>query len=75
MFCYQCEETAKGTGCTVKGVCGKEAATAGLMDVLIYLCKGISARNIAAMAAGKGNKDAGHVHCRGTLCHADQHQL
>ena len=24
MFCYQCEETAKGTGCTVKGVCGKE---------------------------------------------------
>ncbi len=59
MFCYQCEETAKGTGCTVKGVCGKEAATAGLMDVLIYLCKGISARNISAMAAGKGNKDAG----------------
>ena len=35
MFCYQCEETAKGTGCTVKGVCGKEAVTAGLMDVLI----------------------------------------
>jgi hydroxylamine reductase len=59
MFCYQCEETAKGTGCTVKGVCGKEAATAGLMDVLIYLCKGISARNISAMAAGKGNQDAG----------------
>jgi hydroxylamine reductase len=59
MFCYQCEETAKGTGCTVKGVCGKEDATAGLQDVLIYLCKGISARNIAAMAAGKGNKDAG----------------
>jgi hydroxylamine reductase len=59
MFCYQCEETAKGTGCTVKGVCGKEAATAGLMDVLIFLCKGISARNVAAMAAGKGNKDAG----------------
>ncbi|MGB9176754.1 MAG: hydroxylamine reductase [Methanoregula sp.] len=59
MFCYQCEETVKGTGCTVKGVCGKEDATAGLMDVLIYLCKGISARNIAAMAKGRGNKDAG----------------
>jgi hydroxylamine reductase len=59
MFCYQCEETAKGTGCTVKGVCGKEAATAGLMDVLIYLCKGISVRNTAAMANGKGNKEAG----------------
>jgi hydroxylamine reductase len=59
MFCYQCEETAKGTGCTVKGVCGKEDETAGLQDVLIYLCKGISARNAAAMECGKGNKEAG----------------
>ena len=59
MFCYQCEETAKGTGCTIKGVCGKEDATAGLQDVLIYLCKGIAARNVAALAAGRGNKDAG----------------
>jgi len=58
MFCYQCEETARGTGCTVKGVCGKEAATAGLMDVLIYLCKGIAERNIAAAAKGKANPDA-----------------
>ncbi len=30
MFCYQCEETVKGTGCTVKGVCGKEGETAAL---------------------------------------------
>lgn len=59
MFCYQCEETARGTGCTVKGVCGKEAATAGVQDVLIYLCKGISFRNIAAIKNGSGNKDAG----------------
>jgi hydroxylamine reductase len=59
MFCYQCEETAKGTGCTIKGVCGKEDETAGLQDVLIYLCKGISARNVAAAAHGKDNKDAG----------------
>jgi hydroxylamine reductase len=59
MFCYQCEETAKGSGCTVKGVCGKEAATAGLMDVLIYLNKGIAERNIAAAKTGKDNKEAG----------------
>ncbi len=59
MFCYQCEETARGTGCTVKGVCGKEDHTAGVQDVLIYLCKGISSRNSAAMANGRGNKDAG----------------
>ena len=59
MFCYQCEETAKGTGCTVKGVCGKEDHTAGQMDVLIWLCKGISERNIAAAKSGKENKEAG----------------
>ncbi len=59
MFCYQCEETARGTGCTVKGVCGKEDKTAGLMDVLIYLCKGISERNSSAAKTGKENKEAG----------------
>jgi hydroxylamine reductase len=59
MFCYQCEETAKGTGCTIKGVCGKEGETAALMDVLIYLCKGISVRNYAQIMKGKGNPQAG----------------
>ncbi|MFA4878063.1 MAG: hydroxylamine reductase [Methanoregula sp.] len=59
MFCYQCEETAKGTGCTVKGVCGKEDVTAGLQDVLIYLCKGISERNLAASVKGAGNNETG----------------
>jgi len=59
MFCYQCEETARGTGCTVKGVCGKEDKTAGLMDVLIYICKGIAERNLAAATTGKENKEAG----------------
>ena len=59
MFCYQCEETARGTGCTVKGVCGKESVTAGLMDITIYLCKGIAERNIAAAKKGLENRDAG----------------
>ena len=59
MFCNQCEETARGSGCTVKGVCGKESATAGLQDVLIYLCKGIAVRNLSAMEKGTGNADAG----------------
>jgi len=59
MFCYQCEETVKGTGCTVKGVCGKEDEIAAYQDVLVYLCKGLSVRNLAAMEKGKGNKDAG----------------
>jgi hydroxylamine reductase len=59
MFCYQCEETVKGTGCTVKGVCGKEDEIAAYQDVLVYLCKGISVRNLAAMEKGKGDPDAG----------------
>ena len=42
MFCYQCQETARNTGCTVKGVCGKNEDVAKLQDLLIYACKGIS---------------------------------
>ncbi len=42
MFCYQCEQTAKGTGCTQVGVCGKDPNTANLQDVLIQALKGIS---------------------------------
>ncbi len=43
MFCYQCSQTARGTGCTVKGVCGKEPTVARLQDNLIYAIKGMSA--------------------------------
>lgn len=42
MFCYQCQEAAKGTGCTKVGVCGKEDSTANLQDLLIYVAKGVS---------------------------------
>ena len=42
MFCYQCEQTAGGSGCTKIGVCGKDAETAQLQDLLVYACKGIS---------------------------------
>jgi hydroxylamine reductase len=59
MFCHQCEETVKGTGCTIKGVCGKEDEIAAYQDVLVYLCKGVSVRNLAAMKQGNGNPDAG----------------
>lgn len=41
MFCYQCQETAKNSGCTVRGVCGKNEQVAKLQDLLIYSCKGI----------------------------------
>lgn len=42
MFCFQCQETAKGTGCTLAGVCGKKEDVAQMQDVLIYIMKGLS---------------------------------
>ncbi len=42
MFCYQCEQTAKGEGCTVMGVCGKQHEVASLQDLLVHLVTGIS---------------------------------
>ncbi len=42
MFCYQCEQTFKGTGCTIQGVCGKQPDVAALQDLLIYSLMGLS---------------------------------
>ena len=42
MFCYQCEQTAKGIGCDVNGVCGKKPDVASLQDLLTYLIQGLS---------------------------------
>ena len=42
MFCYQCEQTAKGAACTVQGVCGKNPEVAALQDLLIYGLMGLS---------------------------------
>lgn len=53
MFCYQCSQTAKGTGCTIRGVCGKEPTVARLQDNLIYAMKGISAYNYHANELGQ----------------------
>ncbi|HEY3347831.1 MAG TPA: hydroxylamine reductase [Nitrospirota bacterium] len=55
MFCYQCEQTAKGKGCTVKGVCGKDAKTAALQDALLYAVKGLAM--YAGRAAALGESD------------------
>ncbi|KWX76328.1 hydroxylamine reductase [Paenibacillus jilunlii] len=42
MFCFQCQEAAKGSGCTIQGVCGKTSEVANLQDLLLYTLKGIS---------------------------------
>lgn len=52
MFCYQCQEAAKNTGCTVKGVCGKADDTANLQDALIYVLKGLAVYAEAASEKG-----------------------
>ncbi len=52
MFCYQCQETARGTGCSMRGVCGKTADVANLQDLLIHTLKGIASYNLAARQAG-----------------------
>jgi len=56
MFCYQCQETAKGSGCTIRGVCGKSAEVAKVQDLLIYLVKGISVYSTGARKLGVENK-------------------
>ena len=59
MFCFQCEQTAKGTGCTARGVCGKDAETAALQDALVQVTKGISmyAHRARALAASDRELD------------------
>jgi hydroxylamine reductase len=42
MYCYQCEQTAKGTGCAAFGVCGKSPEVADLLDLLLYVTQGVS---------------------------------
>jgi hydroxylamine reductase len=57
MFCYQCQETAKGTGCTTKGVCGKTEDVANLQDLLIFVLKGISIYAVQGREMGIVRKD------------------
>jgi hydroxylamine reductase len=57
MFCFQCEQTAKGTGCTAHGVCGKDPETAALQDLLVYATKGISMYAHRARQLGVRDRD------------------
>ncbi|MGC8861161.1 MAG: hydroxylamine reductase [Armatimonadota bacterium] len=56
MFCFQCEQTAMGTGCTKRGVCGKDEVTADLQDLLLYLTKGIAMYAHRARSFGAINR-------------------
>jgi hydroxylamine reductase len=58
MFCYQCEQTFKGEGCTKLGVCGKEPEVAILQDLLVYALKGLSQVAVAGRKVGVNEKTA-----------------
>lgn len=55
MFCFQCQEAAKGTGCTIQGVCGKTSDVANLQDLLLYTLKGISIFSVKGRELGVTN--------------------
>ena len=62
MFCNQCQETAKNTGCTINGVCGKREETANIQDLLIFACQGLSFATIEARKKGiNTNAESKHI--------------
>ena len=64
MFCFQCQETAKNQGCTIKGVCGKSEETSDVQDLLIYVCKGISFYGKRLKEIVPVDKKFGHFVCQ-----------
>jgi hydroxylamine reductase len=63
MFCYQCEQTAGGKGCTAYGVCGKSPEVAALQDLLIYAVKGLSALAVVARKNGVSSENVDRFTC------------
>ena len=58
MFCFQCQETSKNQGCTIRGVCGKDPQVAALQDLLIWLLKGLSFYGVQARQKGIADPQA-----------------
>ncbi len=63
MFCYQCEQTAKGEGCTKIGVCGKQPDVAELQDLLMYAVKGLSQIAVEGRKVGFRDQAIDHFAC------------
>ena len=63
MFCYQCEQTAKGEGCTKVGVCGKQPEVAALQDLLLYAVKGLSLYAIEGRKVGVSDPEVNKFTC------------
>ncbi|MDO8784767.1 MAG: hydroxylamine reductase [Syntrophales bacterium] len=63
MFCYQCEQTAKGEGCTIVGVCGKQPEIAALQDLLIHSLKGLSLYAVEGRKVGVNEREVNVFTC------------
>ena len=63
MFCYQCEQTAKGQGCDKIGVCGKPPEVAALQDLLVYALQGLSLVAVEARKIGMTDKEVNSFTC------------
>jgi len=67
MFCYQCEQAAKGEGCSVLGVCGKDPQVAALQDLLIYALQGLSQVAVAGRKVGVSDRDVNIFTCEASF--------
>lgn len=61
MFCFQCQEAAKGTGCTLKGVCGKNSTTSAAMDLLLFVVRGVA--SVSDILRENGISTSNEVYC------------
>ncbi len=61
MFCYQCQETARGKGCELMGVCGKHADTSARMDLLLYAVRGVALINRALREKDEPSREASYL--------------
>jgi len=67
MFCYQCEQTAKGEGCTKVGVCGKQPDVAALQDLLVYALKGLALIAVEGRKVGVNDHEVNVFTCKATF--------
>jgi hydroxylamine reductase len=67
MFCYQCEQTAKGEGCTKIGVCGKQPEVAALQDLLMYSLTGLSQVAVEGRKVGVTDREVNVFTCEATF--------
>ncbi len=75
MFCYQCEQTAKGGGCAKIGVCGKQPEEAVLQDLLTKKLVGLSQAAVKARELGGDDMETGRLITRGPVRYRHQREL